>query len=207
MKKWLILLCLLLLMAGAALAEEAPVPAALSACASVPVEEAAPVAVLAFELTAQGATATDAHSAMEAMRAELMEALSQHGVTEQDVQLTNYSMAGQYDYHHTKMTKKRLLTGYGVSARMEVRFADTAVASAAADEVFQHGLEFECALTFESSRSQQAEDAALTAAVQEAMRKAQLMAQACGVTLGDVTHVEESLQDGCAQVEVTYAVQ
>lgn len=207
MKKCLALLCLLLLMAGAALAEEAPVPAALSACASVPVEEATPVAVLAFELTAQGATATDAHSAMEAMRAELMEALSQHGVTEQDVQLTNYSMAGQYDYHHTKMTEKQLLTGYGVSARMEVRFAELAAASAAVDEAFQHGLAFECALTFESSRSQQAQDAALTAAVQEAMRKAQLMAQACGVTLGEVTRVEESLQDGCAQVEVTYAVQ
>ena len=209
MKRILALLVALLFLLGCACAEEAsvPAPATLTAVGVSPVAATGLTAVMSFALSAEAETAAATNAAMEASRSVLMEMLAQQGVTADEVQFTRYDMEHVFDYHHTKMSETKLLKGFKLEAGLVTKLDDGQQARAIVDALFERGLGADYKLAFESASSVEAQDEALALAAQEAVRKASLLADAMGVALGELISVRESVADGNAQVEVTYALQ
>lgn len=206
MKRICALLFGLTILLGCAFAEEAASPATLTAVGASPVEVTGMTTVLSFSLSAAAQTAAGTNAAMEASRSALMELLAAQGVDEQDVHFTRYDMEHVYDYHHTKLSDTKLLQGFKLEAGLVTYLDGSRQARAIVDALFAGGLDADYKLTFEPASSAQAEDEALRLAAQEAMRKAGLLADVMGVALGEVLSVRESVVDGQAQVEATYAV-
>ena len=75
------------------------------------------------------------------------------------------------------------------------------------DAVNASGLDCSYDLTYESTLNQTRRDQALAEALQDAMRKAQIMADAGGFTLVNLVSIQEQPTDGAAMVEVTYTIE
>lgn len=206
MKRFLALLTAALLLCGFACAEEAAAPVTLTAIGCAPVEKDVQTAVITFALCAEAETAEATNAAMEALRAALMALLNEQGVDETDVQLTRYDMAHVYDYHHTKMSETKLLKGLKLDVALQTRLDDPRQARSIVDALFAQALEADYQLAFEPASSAEAMDAALTLAAQDAVRKAQLLADGMGLKLGDLVSAEETVCDGSAQVKIVYDV-
>lgn len=164
------------------------------------------IAVLSFSLDAKGETVTEANALMIGAIESLRAALAAQGVNEADIKQSRYDVSPDVAYHNTKMSETKIITGYIVELELTVRLKDISNVGAVIDAAMQSGAGSGHDLMYESSNAAQAYEAALAQAAQMAMDKAQLMAQSCGLELGDLVSVAEksSQQDGYAAVEVTY---
>lgn len=185
-----------------------PSPAAmLTAVGSALVEKMDETALLSFDITANGLTVAEAQANLENMKQIVLTALKNEKISSKDVRSTHYDVSPVYEYHYSKLTETQLLTGYNVESRMEIRVPDIDIAGRIVDEVHAAGVDCDCDLVFEAVEDPSAYDKALALAVQEAQRKAKLIADASGLTLDNLISLEEiTVQAGLAMVEITYAV-
>ena len=173
------------------------------------------IAVISLGVEAHEDTAAEARAkAADAMN-EVMTALTQAGVSPDDVRTSRFSVAPRYqgvevewcedDYDRTGKDDQassfegcypaweNRLTGYTVSnqARVKVRKVENAgtiidqVAQAAGDLVCIHGVRFDI------DDHTTLEDQARAEAVADMKRKAQLLAEQAGVNLGRLVHLTE----------------
>lgn len=123
----------------------------------------------------------------EALNA-VIEALIAAGVARSDLATRSYYVSANYDY----MTSPAVLTGYSVSNTLTVIVRDIEQIGAVIDAATAAGANQVYGVTFLSSQENEAHDRALAQAIQEGMRKAQLMAIAAGRGLGQLTAIEEN---------------
>ena len=133
--------------------------------------------------TVSGAVAAN----QETMNA-VIEALEAAGIAEGDLSTSNYYVGTEYDYSVTPA----VLTGYYVGNTLTVVVRDVTQVGAIIDAATAAGANQVYGVTFRSSQQSDSYDRALTLAIQEGMRKAQLMAIASGRALGQLRDVEES---------------
>ena len=190
MKKLIALTLALLLLCGAALAE-ASVPAADgatltvtgSATVTLPADYAqASVGVSTRAATVQEATQQNA----EAIRS-VIAALVEAGIPESDIVTSSYSVYAEYDYQ----TGEAVLAGYNVSNQLTVIIRDMDHIGAILDKATAAGANTIHSVTFCSTLTAEAQDTAMVLAVQDALRKGQLLAGAAGLTVGGVLSVTE----------------
>ena len=206
MKRIFAILTALCLLFGFALAEEGIAPSTVTAVGCVTVE-CDSLSVLTCTLASFAPTVAEAQALMQDQLYPLREVLREQGVAEGDIASTSYDVQARYEYHHTKLTEKKLLNGYDVTVTLESRVADTHDVGTLIDAINAAGITCEYDLQYETVCTPEARDAALVEAAQEAMRKAGLLAEAGQVKLFELISLEESIvESGAAVVRVTYTV-
>lgn len=189
MKKLLALLLVLMLPAfvlaeGAPAAENATITVQGAATVSLKADYArVTVGVRTTAKTINAATEKNG-TAIRAVIAALKEA----GVAEGDIATSNYSVNAEYDYSSILQQ----LTGYSVSNQLTVILRDMDHLGATLDKATQAGANSIYNIEFLSTAAAQAQDEAAVHAVADAMRKADLLAQAAGLKVGAILAIQES---------------
>lgn len=115
-------------------------------------------------------------------------ALKDVGIAAEDMSTANYYVSTEYDYSVSPAT----LTGYNVSNTLNVTVRDIEQVGAVIDAATAAGANQVYGVNFYSSKTDDSLDHALTLAIQEGMRKAQLAAIAAGRSLGALKALEEN---------------
>lgn len=192
MKKLLaLLLACTLLLPCLALAES---PAAASG-ATITVTGSASVTLKADYARISVGVSTSAKTVEEATQQNsttifaVIEALKTAGVQEDDIATSNYSVHAEYDYSSFGGQK---LTGYNVTNQLTVIIRDMEHIGATLDKATAAGANNIYNIEFLSTQADAAQDEATAYAVQDAMRRAKLLADAAGLTLGGIVSISDS---------------
>lgn len=144
------------------------------------------------ELSVGVETHADTVNAAVAANSEVLnaviEALKEADIAESDMATSNYYVGTEYDYGATPPK----LSGYYVSNTLTVTVRDIERIGAVIDAATAAGANQVYGVNFLSSQQSGSYDRALTLAIQEGMRKAQLMAMAAGRSLGRLEDVQEN---------------
>lgn len=192
MKKLLaLLLACALLLPCLALAES---PAAASG-ATITVTGSASVTLKADYARISVGVSTSAKTVEEATQQNsttifaVIEALKTAGVQEDDIATSNYSVHAEYDYSSFGGQK---LTGYNVTNQLTVIIRDMEHIGATLDKATAAGANNIYNIEFLSTQADAAQDEATAYAVQDAMRRAKLLADAADLTLGGIVSISDS---------------
>lgn len=206
MKKLLsIVLALLLCLPLPALAEA--VSSAAANGASVTVTGSASVSLKADYAKVSVGVSTKAATVEEAVLknnetiANVIAALTAFGVAKEDIVTNSYTVHAEYDYSSLGGQK---LTGYNVTNQLNVIIRDMAHVGATLDQATAAGANNIYNIEFLSTKAPEAQDEALGYAVQDAFRKAELLANAAGLKLGGVKSLSDS-NTGWSQTARTFA--
>ena len=148
------------------------------------------VGVESADRTAGGALA----SSSEVMAA-LIPALEAAGVATSDIQTSHLSLRPRYADRRTGDAPPQIL-GFVASADLRVRVRDLGAVGAVMDVLTGEGANRLGGISFGIAAPEPLLDAARTQAVGDAMRKAALMAEAAGVTLGKIRTIREGSGGG-----------
>ena len=182
MKKLLIILLILALPLGA-LAE-----GSLTVTGTATVAVQPDLAELTVGVEIHADTVSGAVEQSAAALSALTEALMGAGVQEGDLSTSSYYVGMDYTYDTSPAT----VTGYYVSNTLRVIVRDIERIGAVIDAATAAGANQVYGVSFRASQQSESYDRALTLAIQEGMRKAQLMAIAGGRALGALTGMEET---------------
>lgn len=174
-------------LAGAALADD---PGRLSVTGEGRSEARPDMATITVGVATQAQTAREALSENNARLGAVLEQLKATGIEDRDVQTSGLSMGPMIDY---SVRGKARVTGYQVSNQLTVRVRALDDLGAILDQTVSDGANEFRGLSFGLAEPGPAIDAARVAAVQDARRKAEIMAEAAGVTLGRVMSISEQM--------------
>lgn len=164
-------------------------------------------AVITFSLKARGETVAEANTQVMQDVNAVRAALREQGVAENQVRQTRYDVSPNVIHHNTKLTDSQVISGYHVEITLKVDIDDLNAVGKVIDAAMLSGAQTSPDLAYECSDAAEAYYAALAQAARQAVEKARLMAESCGLNLGALVNVVEtsSIKDGLAVVEVTYA--
>jgi uncharacterized protein len=146
-------------------------------------------AQLSFGVTTEGATAKEASRANAARMTELIDALKAAGVRNADIRTQNVSVSRR----HSPTGEQ--LPGYTAENSVSVKVASKR-AGAIVDLAVASGATTASGPSFDVSDREALYRDALRAAVREARKKAEAIADAGGISVGDVRHVVEGGGEG-----------
>ena len=191
MKKLLILLLTLaLLLPVFAQAEHAAAPGAtITVSGNATVTLKADYAQVTVGVSTKAPTVEEASQKNTAAIHAVISALTEAGVLEEDIATSNYSVNAEYDY--SSMGGQRL-TGYNVSNQLNVTIRDMEHIGATLDKATAAGANTIYNIEFLSTQADAAQDEATAYAVQDAMRRAKLLADAAGFQLGGIVSISDS---------------
>lgn len=109
-------------------------------------------------------------------------------IADRDIQTQGFSVDPQYDYGNGHAP---ILTGYQVTNSVQVTLRDLSQAGTLIDKATQAGANQVNGLSYELSNQDAVQDQALGKAVTDARRRAQVMANALGVILGNPLSVND----------------
>jgi len=190
MKKLLILLICLFLPC-LALAEEtvfAAEGATITVTGSAVVTLEADYARISVGVSTKAKTVEESSRENTACIHAVIAALKEAGVAEEDIATSNYYVNAEYDYSLGGQRQ----SGYNVTNQLTVIIRDMAHIGATLDKATAAGANNIYNIEFLSTQADKAQDEATAHAVQDAMRKAQLLADAAGLELGGILSLTES---------------
>ena len=193
MKKLLsIILILALLLPCIALAETVAVAenATITVTGSASVTLKADYARISVGVSSKAATVEQAANENNAAIYAVIEALKEAGVAEEDIATSNYSVYAEYDYASFGGQK---LTGYNVTNQLTVIIRDMDHIGATLDKATAAGANNIYNIEFLSTKADEAQDEATVYAVQDAMRRAKLLASAAGLNLGGIKSISDTV--------------
>jgi uncharacterized protein YggE len=135
------------------------------------------------------AARADAATAMTAILGAVREA----GVADRDIRTTLVSVQPRYDYRDGRAP---VLTGYDLSNSVQVTVRDLAALGSVIDGSLKAGATSMDSLSFRLDDPTQAERAARLAAVAQARSRAEILAEAAGVSIDGVSEVVEGSGPG-----------
>jgi len=148
------------------------------------------MAIVTVGVVSQGFTASEALTANnEAMR-QTIDALTAAGIEQRDIQTANFSINPRYVYSEDGRTPPRI-NGYEVSNQVTVRIRDIERAGDLLDAVVRVGANSIQGITFTTAEPDAATDEARADAIADARHRAEIYAQAAGVSVGDVLAISE----------------
>lgn len=190
MKKLLgIILILALLLPAFALAEAAP-GATITVSGSASVTLKADYVQVTVGVSTSAPTVEEASEKNTAAIHTVIAALKEAGVLEDDIATSNYSVGAEYDYSSFSGQK---LMGYNVSNQLSVIIRDMDHIGATLDKATAAGANTIYNIQFLSTQADAAQDEATVHAVQDAMRRAELLANAAGHRLGSIVSISDSV--------------
>ena len=199
MKKLLsIILVLAMLLPCAAFAEASGEPSpvvAVAEGATITVTGSASVSLKADYARISVGVSTNAKTVEQAANKNnaaifaVIDALKEAGVLEEDIATSNYTVYAEYDYSSMGGQK---LSGYNVTNQLTVIIRDMEHIGATLDKATAAGANNIYNIEFLSTKANEAQDEATVYAVQDAMRKASLLADAAGLKLGGIVSITEA---------------
>lgn len=193
MKKLLsIILVLAMMLPRIALAETVAVAenATITVTGSASVTLKADYARISVGVSSKAATVEQAANENNAAIFAVIEALKEAGVAEEDIATSNYSVYAEYDYASFGGQK---LTGYNVTNQLTVIIRDMEHIGATLDKATAVGANNIYNIEFLSTKADEAQDEATVYAVQDAMRRAKLLASAAGLNLGGIKSISDTV--------------
>lgn len=180
------------LCAAAALADAGPARITVTGLGTV---EAAPdMATISLGVQVSADTAAAALTANSQRIGAVLARLKAAGIAERDLQTSGLGLGPQLDYSRNGQPPR--VVGYEATNTLTVRVRDLARLGVVLDQAVADGANTLNGLSFGLDEPQAALDRARVAAVQDARRKAEMMAQAAGVALGAVLEMSESTGGG-----------
>ena len=193
MKSALAALAFALALASPALAEDAPQPATLIANGDGTVMATPDIAIVTIGVVARAETASAALDSNSASLAKAIDAIKSAGIAEKDIRTAGFSVSPVYQQPPARPNGEPLaIVGYQVANEVRVTVRDVAKSGGLLDKVVRAGANQVSGIAFDIADRQSAEDAALKAAIAEARRTADLMAEAAGVRIVRVLTVSAS---------------
>jgi len=148
------------------------------------------MATIVVGVSTQAVSARDALSENNARLGAVLAQLKAAGIEDRDLQTSGLSMGPMIDY---SVRGKAKVTGYQVSNQLTVRVRALDNLGAILDQTVSDGANEFRGLNFGLAEPGPAVDAARVAAVKDARRKAEMMAEAAGVKLGRVMSITEQM--------------
>lgn len=207
MKKLFALLMTLMLLPVFAVAEEADAPAVaegatITVTGSTAMSLKADYARVSVGVSTEATTVDAASQENNVLIHAVIDALKAAGIAEADIVTSSYSVYAQYDY--SSFTGKETMSGYKVTNQLSVIIRDMEHIGATLDKATAAGANNIYNIEFLSTRADEAQDEAITYAVQDAMRRAKLLATAAGLKLGGIVSISDSTS-GWFTASRTYA--
>ncbi|AZQ66005.1 DUF541 domain-containing protein [Silicimonas algicola] len=147
------------------------------------------MAVINLGVMREAATAGEAMSAASEAAAAVLVAVTEAGIEPRDVQTSSLNLQPRWD--HSDQNGARI-TGYIANNDLMIRVRDLDALGALLDTLVTTGANTINGLSFSVAEPRPLEDEARTAAVADARAKAERLAAAGGVTLGEVTTISEA---------------
>lgn len=171
-----------------ALAEDA-MPPMITVTGTGTVEAAPDIATLSIGVTTMGETAATALSANSAQLEAVMARLTAAGIEARDMQTSNLSINPNWTGYDSSTPT---IAGYVASNMLTVRVRALDTTGTILDAAVADGANTLNGLTFGLSNPEPAYNEARKAAVADARAKAELLAEAAGVTLGPVLSIADA---------------
>jgi len=150
------------------------------------------MALLSFAVMRQAETAREALTANNEAMAQVIAALKADGVEDRDLQTAGIQINPRYEYPTSPDGGQRqVLTGYEVSNTLTVRVRDVQKTGAILDKVVSLGVNQGGGISFTNTDPAAAIETARREAVEDAVAKARILAQAAGVELGPILEISE----------------
>jgi len=188
MKRILMIVLVLALLCGIALADESTL--SVSGSGTVYMEADQVTATLGVNLNGQDLAALQ--SAANETIAGICDALLAAGLKDEDIS-TGYIYISP-DYNSSSWSRDNQQSGYIVNHSLIISTQDTDKIGAYIDAAFAAGANNFDSVSFSVQDDSEARDKALELAVQEAGRKAKVIAEASGRNLGDILEINEGYQ-------------
>ena len=159
------------------------------------VAQAPDMATITLGAVHEAETAAEALAATSDATARIVEGLAEAGIEARDIRTENLSLSPRVDYGRDGSAPQ--VTGYVASNAVQVRVRDLSALGARLDAAVAAGGNRFDGLAFGLQNPGPSEDEARTRAVQDALRKARIYAEAAGLQLGPVLSiVEQGVFDG-----------
>ncbi len=150
------------------------------------------LAHISVSVQTTASTATEAASDDAALVARVRNRVQQSGVRADDIKSISFGVWAQYDYRNG--TQPPLLTGFVANHTLELTVHDLSRIGQTIDTAVAGGATTVQGVSYDTSDRGGHEAAALAAAVKDARAKAQAMATAAGVSLGNVLSISANQQ-------------
>ena len=148
------------------------------------------LAVVTVGVVTQASTAAEALSANTGAMRALMEVLQKHEIESRDIQTVRFDVTPQRR-HDQRGRAEPEIVGYQVTNQVRVRLRDLQRLGTLLDEMVREGANRVQNVVFAVDDPQPLEDEARRQAVADARRKAELYAEAAGVTLGPTVRIQD----------------
>jgi uncharacterized protein YggE len=184
MKRIALFASLLIFTAAPALAQEAPQVATLTADGTGVVLAEPDIVVISIGVTTRGTTPSEALQTNSSDMQNVINAILDAGVDEADVATSGFSISPIYaDQQPEDGDQPPAIVGYNVSNQVTVRIRDIASSGDVLDKVVAAGANQINGIRFDIAEPGPLQDEATQAAIADARRRAELMADAAGVRL------------------------
>ncbi|MEY8830689.1 SIMPL domain-containing protein [Sedimentitalea sp. XS_ASV28] len=149
------------------------------------------MATITLGVTNEAREAKEAMAATSAAVAEVLERLTSQGIAQKDIQTQHLSLNPVWSGRGNSGNYESKITGFTASNMVMVRVRDLATLGTTLDAVISAGANDFNGLQFDIQEPRPLQDAARQAAVKDALAKAQLLADAAGITLGPIVAITE----------------
>lgn len=188
-----LLLAAALLPFSPALAEEKAMDRTITVSATGYVSAAPDQATISTGVTTDGKTAREAMTKnSEAMKKVIAE-LKAQAIEAKDIQTTQFNVEPIHVY--PKEGQPPVVSGYRVTNMVGVRVRDLDKLGAVLDQLVTSGANQMHGISFEVSKAETLKDDARKAAIENALRRAKLLATAAGADVGDVMQIAEDVNE------------
>lgn len=140
----------------------------------------------------QAKTAAQALAQNAAAMNNVFAALKRMGVPEKNIQTSDFSVSPQYTPYNSNSTEAQRIVGYQVSNQVNVTLDGVSKVGSAIDTLVGAGANQMNSISFSIRDPGDLQAQARTAAVDDAVARAQILTKAAHVTLGPIISIEES---------------
>lgn len=187
-------------LAAPAFAQTVPAVPTLTAFGNGSASAAPDIAVVTLGVVSEAASAKDALSANATDMTAVVKSITDAGVDTKDVATSGLFVEPVYSDASRAANGQSKITGYRVSNQLTVKIRDLAASGPLLDKVIAAGANSVNGIAFEIGEADALRDEAIKAAIVEAKRKAELMAEAAGVKLGAIQSVNANDNGGVQPV-------
>lgn len=160
------------------------------------VEAAPDMATITLGVTNEAPEAKAAMAATSAAVGQVLERLTSLGIEPRDIQTQRLSLNPVWSGRGSSGTYPAKITGFSASNTVLLRIRDLDILGTTLDAVISDGANDFNGLQFDIQEPRPLQDAAREAAVKDAIAKAQLLADAAGVPLGQIVTITEQSGGG-----------
>ncbi|MGG7519079.1 SIMPL domain-containing protein [Allorhizobium undicola] len=151
------------------------------------------MAIVQLGVVSEGKSADEALAANSRSMAKVLQALKDGGLAERDLQTSGFQIMPLYRQDQPdKPPQAPSIEGYSVSNGLTVRVRDLQKLGGVIDRSVKLGVNQGGSVEFTNDKPDEALDRARKAAVEDAMRRARILAEAAGVKLGPAISIQES---------------